>query len=62
MGRIGTPEIIFIVLVIVILFGAKKLPEIGAAFGRAIKEFKRAGKALEDDVNESAEDDRNQQK
>ena len=52
MGRIGAPEIIFIVLAIVVLFGAKKLPEIGQSIGKAIKEFKKAGRDIEDDVKE----------
>ncbi|MDP8212984.1 MAG: twin-arginine translocase TatA/TatE family subunit [Candidatus Zapsychrus exili] len=41
MGRIGLPEIIIVVLIIVLLFGAKKLPKIGRAIGKAIKEFKK---------------------
>lgn len=44
MGRIGMPEIILIALVIVLLFGAKKLPEIASAIGKALKEFKNASK------------------
>jgi len=47
MGRIGIPELVFIFLIVVILFGAKKLPEIGNAIGKAIKEFKKAGKELD---------------
>lgn len=53
MGRIGLPEVILILLVFIILFGAKKLPEIGAALGKAIKEFKNAGKQIEDDIKGS---------
>ena len=49
MGRIGIPEIIFIGLIIVLLFGAKKLPEIGRAIGEAIKEFKKASREIQDD-------------
>lgn len=56
MGRIGLPEIILIVLVFIILFGAKKLPEIGHALGKAIKEFKKAGKEIEHDIKEGVED------
>ena len=50
MGRIGLPEIILILLVFIILFGAKKLPEIGTALGKAIKEFKKAGREIENDI------------
>jgi sec-independent protein translocase protein TatA len=49
---IGFTEILFIVLVIVILFGAKRIPEIAKALGRASHEFK---KAKEDIKNESRE-------
>ncbi len=48
MGSIGLPEIIIILLIILILFGAKRLPEIGKAVGEAIKAFKKASK---DDEN-----------
>jgi len=52
MGRIGAAEIVFIVLVIVLLFGVKKLPEIGQALGKAIREFKKAGKEIESEISE----------
>ena len=50
MGRIGIWEVIFISLVIVLLFGTKKLPEIGRSIGEAIKEFKKAGREIEEDT------------
>jgi len=50
--RIGVPEIIFICLAIVLLFGAKKLPEIGASIGKALKEFKKAKKDINDDIKD----------
>ena len=56
MGRIGLPEVLLIALVIVVLFGAKKLPEIGSALGKAIREFKKASKGMEDDIKEAIED------
>ena len=62
MGRIGAPELIFIGLVIIILFGAKKLPEIGSALGKAIREFKRAGQDMQNEVKDSIEDKDNEQK
>ena len=48
MGRM--PELILILVVFVLLFGAQKLPEIGASLGKAIREFKKAVKDVEDDV------------
>ena len=42
MGLPSTPELLIILVVVIILFGAKKLPEIGSGLGRAIKNFKKA--------------------
>lgn len=58
MGRIGPGEIIFIVLVVVLLFGVNKLPEIGASLGKAIREFKKASKEVEGAIKDSTEEDK----
>ncbi len=50
---LGMPELIVILVIIVIIFGAGKLPEIGAGIGKGIKNFK---KATHDDENEKIED------
>ncbi|MCH5277974.1 MAG: twin-arginine translocase TatA/TatE family subunit [Desulfovibrionaceae bacterium] len=42
MFGIGTQELILILLVVLIVFGARKLPEIGAGMGRAIRNFRQA--------------------
>ncbi len=62
MGRLGMPEMIFIGLVIVLLFGAKKLPEIGAAFGKAIREFRKAGNDDKDTIQGNIEKKDDEQK
>ena len=49
MPRIGIPELIVIFLIIVVLFGPKKLPEIGRAIGDAIREFKKSIKGNDED-------------
>ena len=59
MGRIGFTEIIFILLVVIILFGAKKLPEIGSALGKAIREFRKASKDVGDEVKDAMTKDSN---
>ncbi len=40
MGKLGPEEIILILLVVLLLFGAKRIPEIGASLGKGIREFK----------------------
>lgn len=49
---IGPPEIILIILVIVLLFGAKKLPELARGSGRALRIFKAETKGLMDDEDD----------
>lgn len=51
LANIGPPEIILIVLAIVLLFGARKLPELARSLGRSSKEFKAGMKegAVDDD-------------
>ena len=47
--QIGAPEIILILAVVVLLFGAKKLPELARGSGRALRIFKAETKGLVDD-------------
>ncbi len=49
-GNLGWPEIILLLLVALLLFGAKKLPEVGRSLGKGIREFKKALKGVEEDV------------
>ena len=44
---IGFPELMIILVIIMIIFGAGKLPEIGSAFGNSIKNFKKSMKEAE---------------
>jgi sec-independent protein translocase protein TatA len=44
MGKIGLTEIILILLVIVLLFGGRKIPELMKGIGQGMKEFKKASK------------------
>jgi sec-independent protein translocase protein TatA len=50
MGPIGWTEILVVILIIVVLFGAKKIPELMRGLGSGIKEFKKASSI--DDTNE----------
>lgn len=48
----GMGELIVILLIVLVVFGANKLPGIGDALGRSIKNFKRASKVDDDDAND----------
>jgi sec-independent protein translocase protein TatA len=52
MFGIGVPELLLILLVCLLLFGAAKLPEIGRALGKTIKEFKNSLKETDADSEE----------
>jgi len=53
MGRL--PELILILAIFILLFGSQKLPEVGAALGRAIREFKKNLKETEDEIKKPIE-------
>ncbi|NLW82244.1 MAG: twin-arginine translocase TatA/TatE family subunit [Desulfovibrionales bacterium] len=56
MFGIGIPELLIILVIVLIIFGANKLPEIGSGMGRAIKNFKKATSEPEEiDVTPKAE-------
>jgi sec-independent protein translocase protein TatA len=50
MGPIGWPELIILLIVVLIIFGPGKLPDIGNAIGRGVREFRRASNDIEDSV------------
>ena len=52
MFGIGMPELIIILVIILIIFGAGKLPEIGAGMGKAIKNFKSATNEVENNKDD----------
>jgi sec-independent protein translocase protein TatA len=53
MGRL--PELILILAVFILLFGAQKLPEVGAALGRAIREFKKNLNEAQEEIKKPVE-------
>ena len=56
MFGIGMPELLVILVIILIIFGAGKLPEIGGALGRSIKNFKKANREPDEiDVTPAAD-------
>jgi sec-independent protein translocase protein TatA len=50
MGNLGATEIILIVLVILLFFGARKLPELAQGLGKGIREFRKATREIQDDI------------
>ena len=49
MAGLGAPELIIILAVIILLFGARKLPELAGSIGKSIKEFRKASEELDED-------------
>jgi sec-independent protein translocase protein TatA len=56
MMGIGFPELMIILVIIMIIFGAGKLPEIGSAFGNSIRNFKKSMKEAEGGSEEGSEE------
>ena len=59
-GRLGFGEIILILLVLLIVFGPRRLPELGGALGKGIREFKRSVTDLKSGLNSEEEQPPNQ--
>lgn len=59
-GSIGMPELILIFVVALLVFGPKKLPELGKSLGRGLAEFKRASedlkKTIEDEIEQGKQE------
>jgi len=52
---LGSAEIIGILIICLLLFGAKKIPELMKGLGTGIKEFKRASREVQDEINHAIE-------
>jgi sec-independent protein translocase protein TatA len=62
MGNFGATEIILILLVVVLLFGGKKIPELMKGIGQGMKEFKKASRVEDDTDKMSAEPKKEEEK
>lgn len=57
LGNLGGTEIFIILFVILLFFGAKKLPELARGLGKGIREFKDATKEVKDNIEKAAKSD-----
>ncbi|MBC8183119.1 twin-arginine translocase TatA/TatE family subunit [candidate division KSB1 bacterium] len=62
MFGLGVQELMIVFLIIIVLFGAKKLPELAGGLGKGIKEFKKATRAVDDEDEEPKKIDEGEEK
>ena len=62
MGSIGLPELLIVLVIIIIIFGVGKLPEIGGALGKGIREFRSASQGLESEEKSTEEEKKEEEK
>jgi sec-independent protein translocase protein TatA len=55
MGNLGAPEILVIALVVLVLFGAKKIPEFMQGLGKGVREFRKAARDIQDEIEKPEE-------
>jgi len=56
-GNIGFPELLFILALALLVFGPKKLPEVGRSIGRALREFRRTSDEIKEKIEEEIQAD-----
>ena len=54
LGNLGMPEILLIMVIVLLVFGARRLPEIGNSLGKGIREFKKSMREVTDDIDAPA--------
>lgn len=59
LGGLGAPEIIIILVIVLLMFGGKKIPELMKGLGKGIKEFKDASKGEDDTKVEAKTEEKN---
>ena len=61
-GNLGTGEIILILLIVLIFFGAKKIPELAQGLGKGLREFRKATRDIQDEVEKPPENKKIEEK
>jgi sec-independent protein translocase protein TatA len=62
LGGIGAQELILIFLVILLLFGAKRIPEIASGLGKGLREFKKAMRDTQEEIEKAGEEKKIEEK
>jgi sec-independent protein translocase protein TatA len=62
MGNIGTPELLVILLIVLLLFGAKKIPELMQGLGKGVREFRKAARDIQDEIEKPPEEKKTEPK
>jgi TatA/E family protein of Tat protein translocase len=56
-GNIGFPELLIIMAIALLIFGPKKLPEVGKSIGRALREFRKASDEIKEKIDQEIQAD-----
>lgn len=57
-GTLGWPEILLLMLVVLLLFGAKRIPELMKSMGKGVKSFKQGLNEIDEQINQSSVEDK----
>ncbi len=57
MGNLGTGEILIILVLVLLFFGAKKIPELAQGLGKGMREFRKAARDVQDELEKPAMDE-----
>ncbi len=58
-GPLGWGELLIILIIVLIIFGPRKLPEVAEAFGKSIRSFKKAARDVQDEVKTGTDEKKN---
>jgi sec-independent protein translocase protein TatA len=62
LGGLGAPEIILIALIVLLIFGGKKIPELMKGMGKGVRSFKEGMKGMEEEINNPTPDKKDPEK
>ncbi|MBO7610339.1 MAG: twin-arginine translocase TatA/TatE family subunit [Muribaculaceae bacterium] len=57
-GNLGTPELIIILVIVLLLFGAKKIPELMKGLGKGVSSFKKGMNEIEEEIKRPVEEEK----